>query len=153
MTSTQLETDSIVSWNDSGSTVPQDMTPGNQPLERLPGVSRFVADTCIFFDAPHSDWTGEGHWGIGFGPAGTHAPGWSLFHCVSEDRFDWRSNCAQLNPSDQDLHRWASTIVGSDTATSLLESVGSCPAFYRRYFAERPDLGGHPAVGGGDLFR
>ncbi len=80
--------------------------------------------------------------GSGFGPAGIELPLWSLFRCVTEDRFDYHTVYSHLNPSNQDLHRWASSAVGSVTATLLLESVGSCIAFYRQYFAERPDLRG-----------
>jgi hypothetical protein len=61
---------------------------------------------------------------------------------VDEDHFDSRSICPYVNPPDQDLHRWSSSVVGSVTATLLLESVGSCLSFYRQYFAERPDLRG-----------
>ncbi len=140
MTPALLESGRLVSWPDRGPVVRPHVTPGSQPTAWLPGVSGFVADTWMFFTSPHSDWTGDGHWGLGFGPADIPLPRWSLFHCVAEDHFDSRSVCPQLNPSDHDLHRWASSTVGSVTATLLLESVGSCLAFYRQYFAERPDL-------------
>ncbi len=140
MTPSLLETDRHVGWPERGPAARRPVTPGNQPVAWLPGVSGFVADTWIFFATPQPERTGDGRWGLGFGPADTHLPRWSLFHCVTEDHFDSRSICPQLNPLDQDLYRWASSTVGWVTATLLLEGVGSCVPFYRQYFAERPDL-------------
>jgi len=103
-------------------------------------ASGFVADTWVFFASPHTDWSGDGPWGLGFGPAHSGRTRWSLFHCVSEDRFDAYSTFPRLNPSNRDLLRWSTSVVGAHTASSLLESIGSCHHFYQRYFAERPDL-------------
>lgn len=140
MTSTVPRADPTVPWPSDPPDFGTTERLGSPSSEWLPGVSGFVADTWVFFADPHADWTGQGHWGLGFGPADIHLPRWSLFHCPAEDRFDSHFLCPQLNPSDQDLHRWTSSAVGSGTATLLLESVGSCLAFYRQYFAERPDL-------------
>jgi hypothetical protein len=96
----------------------------------------------VFFAATPGDPTVEGQWGLGFGPADIHRSRWSPFHCLTEDHFDSRTLCPHTSPSNRDLHRWTSSVVGSVTATLLLESVGSCHSFYRRYFAERPDLRG-----------
>jgi hypothetical protein len=108
----------------------------------LPAVSAFVADTWVFFAVPHTDWT-VAHWGLGFGPVGTEFPQWSLFRCVTEDRFDSRTLCPCSFPSNRDLVRWSTTVVGPAIATLLVDAVGSCLDFYRRFFAERPDLRGH----------
>jgi hypothetical protein len=113
-----------------------------QPSARSPEASAFVTDTWVFFADPHAGWTGEDRWGLGFGPTDIQRPQWSLFHCVTENRFDGRSICPELNPSHHDLLRWTTSVVGPATATLLLESVGSCLDFYRQYFAERPDLRG-----------
>lgn len=139
---TLLKRDSLVDSPGSRRTAGNLETPGNQPAELLPGVSGFVTDTWVFFAAPPDDWTVSDRWGLGFGPVDIHGPRWSLFHCVDEDRFDSRSICPALNPSNRDLLRWSTSIVGPDTATLLIESVGSCREFYGQYFAERPDLRG-----------
>jgi hypothetical protein len=112
------------------------------PSARSPEASGFLTDTWVFFADPRDGWAGEDRWGLGFGPADTHRPRWSLFHCVTEDGFDARAICPQLNPSNRDLLRWSTSVVGPATASLLLESVGSCLDFYRQYFAERPDLRG-----------
>jgi hypothetical protein len=96
----------------------------------------------VFFADDNADGAMTDRWGLGFGPTDTGVPRWALFHCVAEDRFDSRSVCPQLDPSNGDLLRWSTSVVGSATATSLVESVGSCLPFYRQYFAERPDLRG-----------
>ena len=105
-------------------------------------ASNFVPDTWVFFACPHGDSSVDNRWGLGFGPGDFQQARWSLFHCVAEDRFDSRSSCPQLKPSNTDLLRWSSSVVGVETALPLLESVGSCLHFYRQYFAERPDLRG-----------
>jgi hypothetical protein len=136
---TLLTADPLLVWPSGPTDTGAFEAPGNPSSEWLPGVSGFVADTWVFFADPQVDWT-EDCWGLGFGPTDASLPQWSLFHCVTEDRFDARTICPHLNPSNQDLHRWGSSTVGSATATLLIQSVGSCITFYRQYFAERPDL-------------
>ena len=143
MTNTLIRPDSPVARASGPKEIRTSEGPGSRPSQPFPELSRFLADTWVFFAATPVDRTGEGEWGLGFGPpAAIHRSRWSLFHCVDEDHFDSRSICPYVNPPDQDLHRWSSSVVGSVTATLLLESVGSCHSFYRRYFAERPDLRG-----------
>lgn len=142
MTPTVLETDRLLSWPESGSPGRQEVAAGNESSEWLTGVSGFVADTWVFFSEPQDHSTGTQQWGLGFGPADVPLPRWSLFHCVTEDRFDARSICPALIPSNLDLLRWSTSVVGPATATLLLDAVGSSFAFYRQYFAERPDLRG-----------
>jgi hypothetical protein len=113
-------------------------------VETGPGAG-WLADTWVFFAGDIADGTMTDRWALGFGPTDTGVPRWALFHCVAEDRFDSRSVCPQLNPSNGDLLRWSTSVVGSATATSLVESVGSCFPFYHQYFAERPDLRGRVA--------
>ncbi len=141
MTNTLLRPGPPVEWASGPTEIGTSQGPGIPPSEPFPAVSSFVADTWVFFAAAPVD-PSVGQWGLGFGPADIDRSQWSLFHCVAEDQFDSRSICPHVNPSNQDLHRWSSSVVGSVTATSLLESVGSCLLFYRQYFAERPDLRG-----------
>jgi hypothetical protein len=108
----------------------------------LPGGSGFITDMWVFFAASPREWSVADRWGLGFGPADFESPRWSLFHCVAEDRFDFRSVCPVLDPSDRELLRWSKSVVGLGVATLLVESIGSCQHFYRQYFAERPDLRG-----------
>jgi hypothetical protein len=116
--------------------------PGDATIEPSPGASGVSPDTWVFFAAPHRGVSAVDHWGLGFGPTGTHLPRWSLFHRVAKDRFDSHSVFPHPHPSDNELRRWTESIVGEATATVLLESVGSCAEFYQQYFAERPDLRG-----------
>ena len=112
------------------------------PGDEAPALSAsgFTADTWVFFAVPHTDWTVANHWALGFGPVGIAGPSWSLFRCVSEDRFESSAGCPHPLPFDQELLRWATSVVGPSTATLLFQSVGNCFDFYRRYFSERPDL-------------
>jgi hypothetical protein len=103
-------------------------------------TSTFASDTWVFFAQARSQGAHVSEWGLGFGPISHDLPRWSLFHCVTEDRFDARVVCPHLYPSNPDLLRWSSSVVGPGVSGVLLESVGSCFRFYRRYFAERPDL-------------
>ena len=100
----------------------------------------FTTDTWVFFAIPHTDWAAANHWGLGFGPVGTDVPSWSLFRCVTEERFVSRVACPHAFPLDRALLRWTTSAVGPATATLLLETVGSCVEFYYRYFTERPEL-------------
>jgi hypothetical protein len=108
------------------------------------GTSGFITDTWVFFAASQQDWLVTNRWGLGFGPVDIHVTRWSLLHCVGEDSFDARWVYPAVDPANAELLRWCTSIVGSATATSLLESVGSCRHFYCQYFAERPDLRGRP---------
>jgi hypothetical protein len=103
-------------------------------------TSTFASDTWVFFAQPCSQTTPNSEWGLGFGPIGHDLPRWSLFHCVAEDRFDVRVVCPHSYPSSPDLFRWSRSVVGSAVAGDLLDTVGSCFGFYRRYLADRPDL-------------
>jgi hypothetical protein len=141
VTNTLLRPDSPVARASGPTEIRTSEGPDSRPSEPIPELSGFLADTWVFFAATPADRTGEGEWGLGFGPADIHRSRWSLFHCVDEDHFDSRSICPYVNPPDEDLHRWISSVVGSVTATLLLDSVGSCLWFYGQYFAERPDLG------------
>jgi hypothetical protein len=111
-------------------------------IGEVSAVEHFTADTEVFFSSISSDWTWGEHWGLGYGPTDIDLPQWSLYHCITADRFDSRSVCPQLEPSNRNLLRWITSVVGPAIATQLLESVGSVPDFYRHYFAERPDLRG-----------
>ena len=140
MTTTLLNADPLADRHGSRPTTGRQETPGNQPSEWLPGVSKFITDTWVFFAAPQRNWSVADRWGLGFGPVDIPSPRWSLFHTVDAARFDSRSVCRHLNPSNRDLLRWCTSVVGPATATLLLESVGWCDDFYEQYFAERPDL-------------
>jgi hypothetical protein len=105
-------------------------------------TSTFGSDTWVFFAQARSERAQVSEWGLGFGPIRHDLARWSLFHCVAEDCFDARVVCPHLYPSNADLIQWSSSIVGPAVSGDLLESVGSCFAFYRQYFAERPDLRG-----------
>jgi len=106
----------------------------------MDGTFTFASDTEVFFAKPRSQRVHVSEWGLGFGPIRHDLPRWSLFHCAAEDRFDARVVCPHLYPSNSDLLRWSSSVVGPPVSGDLLKSVGSCFGFYRRYFAERPDL-------------
>jgi hypothetical protein len=103
-------------------------------------TSTFGSDTWVFFARARSERAHGSEWGLGFGPISHDLPRWSLFHCVAEGRFDTRVVCPHLYPSNPDLFRWSRSVVGPAVSSDLLASVGSCFGFYRRYFAERPDL-------------
>jgi hypothetical protein len=104
-------------------------------------TSTFASDTWVFFAQARSERAQASEWGLGFGPIRHDLPRWSLFHCVAEDRFDARVVCAHFYPSSPDLFRWSRSIVGPAVSGDLLESVGSCVAFYRQYFADRKGNG------------
>ena len=145
MTPSLLGADLFESSSVRRATAGQRVSFGGHSFEWLPEDSGFVTDTWVFFAEAQVRSTGAELWALGFGPTDGSLPRWSLFHCVSTDRFDARCICPHLNPSNHDLHRWSASSVGPDTATSLLVSVGSSVAFYRQYFAERPDLLGSTA--------
>ncbi len=140
MTTCLISRDPPASWPVGQEAATTPGARGTQPPGPAPEGSGFLPDTWVFFATPHADWTGEDRWGLGFGPADIQGPRWSLFHCVTEGRFDTRSIFPQLNPSNRDLLRWSTSVVGPAVASLLVESVGSCIAFYCQYFAERPDL-------------
>ena len=116
-------------------------TPGiEQPQGPEPPSGIFGADTWVFLPpAPGGEVRGV-DWGLGFGPADVGGPRWSLFRCVGASRFDARLDFASPYPSETDLLRWSSPIIGSAASRALLDCVGSCTSFYAQYLDERPDL-------------
>jgi hypothetical protein len=116
------------------------LTEADDVTHSMESTSTFGSDTWVFFAQGRSKGVDVYEWGLGFGPIRHDLPRWSLFHCVADDRFDARVVCPHLYPSNPDLLRWSSSVVGLAVSSNLLESVGSCFGFYRLFFAERPDL-------------
>jgi hypothetical protein len=121
---------------------PPKSDPGGPAREPAGSTSALSPDTWIFFPTPHPGGSNAPRWGLGFGPIRRGIPRWSLFHCVTDDRFDARVDFPHPCPSDRDLLGWSTSVVGPVLSVDLLESVGSCSVFYRQYFSERPDLRG-----------
>jgi hypothetical protein len=153
VTITLLPGDVLVVQPNQRPTVRNNESSVQPPEGGAPGVPGFTADSWVFLADTDTDWTVGDQWGLGFGPVGTAIPRWWLFHCMTEDSVDSRRVFLHRNPSNHGLLRWTTSVVGQATATLLLERVGSCVDFYRRYFTERPDLQGPVDPGDGGTYR